>query len=259
MNRFFNSNAKFQLRDDERGGGTLLWVKNLPHKINRSLFVNKDFSIYRILLGRDKYIWLASVYLSQGKFSQIQLLFKTILKGIPAEEWKYLVIAGDFNVDLNKTNKRKELLQCLAKQFKLQIARTHCDTHLNGELDYILLGSGIKVEDLIASNSLSDHKIISCSVEIPVPEHKNPILLPNRKLANRVTIENLLKSQNSDDFLRRMVKSRKAIKNRILIKLKTRRKPRPYIQTLLNSHENEDLSHTVRNYWENFHKEIENQ
>ncbi len=259
LNQYFDSNAKFQLRKGERGGGTLLWVRNILHKLNRSIFVNKDFSIHRILLGRDKYVWMASVYLSQGTASQIQLLFKKILEGIPVEEWDFLIIAGDFNVNLKKATKKRELLQCLAKQFKLQIVRTHEDTHKNGELDYILCGQSIEIEDMKAMNSLSDHKIISCNLKIPVPSQKASILLPNKKLASRVTIENLLLSQNSDEFLLRMARSRKALKNRIMIRLRKTKRPRPYIQTLLSSHEDEEFLLIIRKYWDNFHKEIENQ
>ena len=175
--------------------------KKHPHKCHKSIFINKDFSIHRILLDRDKFIWLGSVYLSLGSPTQIQLLFKKIYENIPQNEWKFIILAGDFNVNLLNSSKKRELLICLCKQFKLELARTYKNTHLKSELDYVIHGNGVIFDDFEIKKSPSDHNLILWDIQIPIPKLKPYLKLPNRKLANHVTIKALLQSKNATQFL----------------------------------------------------------
>ena len=83
-----------------KGGGSMIWMRKIPFQIHRCIPINQDMNLYRILLGRDKFIWVSSIYLSKGSFPQVQALFNKIYMNIPPWEWKYLLLPGDFNINL---------------------------------------------------------------------------------------------------------------------------------------------------------------
>ena len=162
-------------------------------------------------------------------------------------------------MNLLNSSKKRELLICLCKQFKLELARTYKNTHLKSELDYVIHGNGVIFDDFKIKKSPSDHNLILWDIQIPIPKLKPYLKLPNRKLANHVTIKALLQSKNATQFLTHIARSRKALKNKIFIKIKHKKIQKPNIETLLKMNEDCDAIEIIRDYWENFNKEIENQ
>ena len=61
------------------------------------------------------------IYLSKGSASQIKSLFKQIHLKVPSYEWKYLLLTGDFNVNISKDSANKRLLEIFVKQFGADI------------------------------------------------------------------------------------------------------------------------------------------
>jgi len=57
-----------------QGGGSLMAIDNLVYKCVHSLEINQDFSIYKLILGRDKFVWIGSAYLSTGTPAQLKEL-----------------------------------------------------------------------------------------------------------------------------------------------------------------------------------------
>ncbi len=177
--------------------------KQLTIKFIKKYRVNKDFNIYRMLIGRDKIIWLASVYLSKGTTNQLKLLFKKIYEQIPANEWKYLLLAGDYNFNLQKPEDKKiKLLNSLSKQFGLKVVRANAKTRTTGEPDFLLCGTAIKAKMLSLNKTLSDHKMLIWEVELPCPLLKATDLLPNRKLAEEITMKAWNEARNAKEFLK---------------------------------------------------------
>ena len=74
-------------RSKERGGGTALMFNNVHYQITKSVEVNQDSNIYRVVLGNLKIAWLSPIYLNKGSIAQIQALFSCIGRNIPPEEW----------------------------------------------------------------------------------------------------------------------------------------------------------------------------
>jgi len=254
-----NPGVLLKVRREERAGGTLTLLKDIPHSIHKTIQINKDTNIYRILLGRDKYIWLSSIYLSRGHPQQVQLLFKKIYENIPSYEWDYVLIAGDFNVNLRKDTKTRTLLTCLSKQYRLKIIRPSAPTHLNNEIDYLICGNKISVGNHKVLNAPSDHKMISWEVTIPIPDPKPLIKIPNRKLANKITSHALLTSNSSSEFLFKITCSRKALKNNIMLKIKPKKRERATIQKLLEMNSDSDAIDILKDYWNQFNKGMEDQ
>jgi len=60
---FFPQKSFLKLRENNRAGGSLLWLKGSDYKINRKLSINQDFDIHKILVDRDKFRWVGSVLL----------------------------------------------------------------------------------------------------------------------------------------------------------------------------------------------------
>ena len=192
-----------KLRNQNKGGGSLSWLKNISFKINRTIHINSDFSLHRILLGRDKFIWIASVYLSVGSPAQIKALFRKLYDFVPSYEWKYLLLVGDFNVNLKIENlAKKTLLTVLAKQFGLKLLNSNQLTSHSGELDFLSHGSAINIKFLSLNKAPSDHKLLIWELQLPCPETQNKIKIPNKYFAETATKLAWHNSRNTKEFLR---------------------------------------------------------
>jgi len=204
-----------QLRTTKQGGGTLVSLQNFAYRCHRSISINQDCNIYRLILGRDKIIWIGSIYLSMGTPAQLKSLFKNIYEFIPPDEWKYLILGGDFNIGLNYDIPKRKLLETLTKQFSLQITCSELPTTSYGKLDYLIHGSGIKAKIISANISPSDHRCLIYDIEIPCPERKPVIRIPNRVLADKMTFCAWKRASNSKEFLQLNKIFRRTLLNKV--------------------------------------------
>ena len=58
--------SHFKNRIGSKGGGTLTWLKDEIHKLEE-FQINKDTNLLKLLVHRNKIIYLCNCYLSQGK------------------------------------------------------------------------------------------------------------------------------------------------------------------------------------------------
>jgi len=249
--------AKF--RSIGEGGGTLMLLKNFPFKCHRCIAINQDCNLYRILLGRDKILWIGSIYLSMGTPAQIKVLFKNIYEYIPPNEWKFLILGGDFNVSLNYDLPKKKLLETLVRQFSLQITFSNNPTTQYGKPDYLIHGSAIKAEVASSNYSPSDHKCLIYNIEIPCPETHPIARIPNRKLAEKITLTAWNLANNSKEFLKINEICRRASLNKTSITIKRKVFKKPILQRILEENEDCDAQAIIRKYFEQFNKELEDQ
>lgn len=87
---------KTTLRTDRRGGGSLTSYPQ-DFQISREFKINKDSTLIRFIVHGQRILWLANLYLNQGRITQIQKTFKVIQENIPPEEWASLIVIGDWN------------------------------------------------------------------------------------------------------------------------------------------------------------------
>jgi len=248
-----------QLRDENQAGGSLLWLKKLNYQINRTIYINSDFSLHRVLVDRDKYIWIGSLYLAQGSVNQIKELFRKVYLCVPSYEWKFIVLAGDFNINLQKGLPKNHLFTSLLKQFGLQLQRSYRKTSLKGEPDFLIHGSAIKVNLSSVNNSPSDHKLLLWDIELPCPEMKIRTRIPNRKFAEQITQNAWNSSSNSREFLKHIQYSKIMNSHKILQTINRKSFQKPTIQKLLDAQEDSDALDIIRSYFRQFNADMEEQ
>jgi len=210
-------------RDQERGGGSLT-VFRTPYKIHREVSINKDTKLVRILLHDNKILWMCNCYLNRGSKHQIQMLFKNLRNEIPKREWDRVVIVGDLNVDLLKRDDpRTRLLYTLSKELGLKILEPENPTCQNSKLDIAIISKDLMASITSEKFTLSDHTPIILQVETKiVNKNWDRVLLPNRKLAEDLTIFFLSHAidtsswiKSFDHFLNKFInKNMKRIKRR---------------------------------------------
>ena len=171
-------------------GGTLLQYDEdkLPMSRHR-LFVNEDCQLSKHIIHGNKYINICSLYIPKSTKKAINEVFNNIQKQVPESEFPYLLIMGDWNVDLQRNNDQKTImLKELCKQFGLKISSNGA-TRRNSAIDFAVHGKEIQLKDMKSFESSSDHKILTCEVyiECPKPSTKR-FQVPNRKVAELITI-----------------------------------------------------------------------
>ncbi len=252
-------NVISKMRSDNKGGGTALLFNDIDFEIIKTIQVNQDTCLYRVVLNKLRIVWLSSIYLNRGSISQIQALFSCISSNVPPEEWQYLLLMGDFNVDLCKEDPKKKLISDLSKQFKLTIAQPCSQTRGESCLDFAIHGSSINPQCISTFSSPSDHKAILWSVSISTPTRKKTQRIPNRKTADQISLH-AVKSQetcNASDVLKLFQKLRRKNKRRWWKLIRNKPKTFPYFKFLLSLKEDDNILKESRLYWENFWLENE--
>ncbi len=243
-----------KLRENAYGGGTSIIFKNPTFKLHKTVSINEDCELHRYLMDRDKILWLGSIYLSKGSPNQIKTLFQKIYKEIPPSEWKFIILAGDFNINLNENSSKKKLLETLTKQFTLKIVKS---TSTSRMIDFLIHGSAIDVNFLTSNLSPSDHEILLYDISIPCPDTRPSIKLPNRQLAEEITRKSWICASNTKEFLEINRRMRATFADKLTKVIKRKNYRKPAIQELLDADENCDAMKVIQNYYNDFHRGIE--
>ncbi len=202
FNHLFGRESSVLSRNGERGGGSLILLKrNL--KIHSTFAVNKDTSLSRIVLNSNKILWLGNIYLNKGKINQIQKLFKTLKSIIPPHEWNRVVLIGDFNVNLNtQSDPRCHLIKALSKELGLIVHYPPDNTFKSSKIDFAIVSKKLEGSLSVFHQTLSDHYPVILKIKPPFCDHKlNRILLPNRKLAESISLRSLTSANNSQEWI----------------------------------------------------------
>ncbi len=199
-----NIKTCFTSRNDRRGGGTVT-VLNNEIRIVKTHPINEDSKLLRLVLHQNKILWLCNIYLNRGCKQQIQKLFRVIRDEIPKEEWNRVVIVGDLNVNLMNSNDEKvKLLKALAREFGLELLEPNSPTRGEAKIDFALVSKDLKGCLRVIDIKLSDHRPIALSIEPSfVNKGYRKICLPNSRLAKTITIQSLILSKNSNEWILR--------------------------------------------------------
>ena len=106
---------------------------------------------------------------------------------------------------MSKDNPKKTLLLELAKQMKLKLVSPGKTSRSGKSLDFFFIGCDLEATGYIINTTLSDHFTIK--IKIPFPKPRIKLILPNRVLAEEVTIKDLGLSFNATSFLLNMEQS----------------------------------------------------
>jgi len=256
----------------QEGGGTMAIYKdrNLISNIADPIEINKDSFINKIELAANRFIWLSSVYLCKGTKQDLIETMTNIQRNVPSAEWPFLLLAGDWNIDIeiqsldnNKTNphiKKKKNIQEICKQMGLNILSPG-RTRATSTLDFVVFGSEIEVQNLktISPDDLSDHEILTFDVITKIPTRPRKIMrIPDRKTAEKFTINSFKKANNCYEFLINLEKRMRSKNLDIMKKVKKKHYKKEILQLIMESVcDDEDLHEIVKDYWKK--KSLENE
>ena len=256
----------------QEGGGTMAIYKdrNLISNIADPIEINKDSFINKIELAGNRFMWLSSMYLCKGTKQDLIETMTNIQRNVPSAEWPFLLLAGDWNIDIeiqsldnNKTNphiKKKKNIQEICKQMGLNILSPG-RTRATSTLDFVVFGSEIEVQNLktISPDDLSDHEILTFDVITKIPTRPRKIMrIPDRKTAEKFTINSFKKANNCYEFLNNLEKRMRSKNLDIMKKVKKKHYKKEILQLIMESVcDDEDLHEIVKDYWKK--KSLENE
>jgi len=120
-------------------GGTLLASK-LPNlnPTSNSIKLNDDTVITKFVLAGNRFLWLSSLYINHGTKKNVLNTMAELQRHIPESDWPYIILAGDWNVNLNdKDNKITEALNYVWKSMNLNIIRCG-NSRIEREIDFVV-------------------------------------------------------------------------------------------------------------------------
>lgn len=247
------NNIEMKRRADNHGG-TLLYYNEEKLPISRqSLKMNEDCHLSKHILHGNKILNLCSLYIPKASKKAIIEIFNNLQRQIPETEYPFLLIMGDWNVNIqDKSNQLTILLHELCKQMGLHIGFKG-PTRGNNTIDFAIHGKGIVLREWQAFESLSDHKIVTCEavVECPKPSTKR-FLVPNRKTAERMTLYAINNAKTSQEYLELLTKGRKKVGSKIMKTIKIKSWQKNLQDRLLRiENEDEDIRRIIQEYWMN--------
>jgi len=239
------------------GGGSLTILDNVIRS-HKEFLVNQDSKLLRLILHGNKVLWLCNCYLSLGNVPQIQSLFKTLRDTIPKDEWDRVIVIGDFNINLQSPSDGKvKLLKTLAKELGLQLIEPPSDTFGTSKLDYALVSNTLNASLSVIDNSLSDHKPIVLKVEVKIlNKQKYRVRIPNRKLAEEISISTLYRSLNATSWIRQHHLLFKCHEHRAMKSLKKIDYERKLFEKLTEN-KNVAIMDTIKQYWHDIFEDNE--
>jgi len=253
---------------DQDGGGTLIvWREGLLTPIGEEVKINDDSFIKKFSIVGNRIIWISSIYLNRGNKTTFMDTITKIQHAVPKNEWPYMILCGDWNINLkeetnrseesNKENKLKVMIEAVAKQMGLKITHGGCSRE-NNIIDYMLIGAEIKIKEpmLIEPMNLSDHRLLSFEMTTEQPKKSlRTIYVPNKKLAQSFTINSLKEAENAHSFLKATQRRMKSIGNDIRKKIKRKEHKRELLQRIMEMSDDDDIREIISHYWKEKYEE----
>jgi len=244
------------LREDGYGG-TIVSSK-LPTLIQCStpIKLNDDTVITKFALASNRIVWLSSVYINKGTRKNVLDTMAEIQKNIPETDWPYIILAGDWNVNLKDGNsKPTQALNMVCKNMNLNIVS--CGNSRNErEIDFIVCGSKIIISDtkLLSCEEQSDHYALWAEIKVKSPEISLRIAkMPNRKVSNDLTIKSLKDCTDAKSFLMTLKRNFKKNKYRLMRKVRKKPQHNELLKRILSLDDEDDdddcLLTIVKEFW----------
>jgi len=244
-----SNDFRINTRGSCQGEGTLTWWK--PSIIvTKEVFIG-DSTLLRCNIASEITFWIANCYMKKKNKLEMLNLFNMIQKGVPAPQWKYLIIMGDLNLDINSVKDgTTQALFAVLKQMGLYIQPTG-PTRLDSTLDIVATGSAFLNVQVNLHPSPSDHSIVHCSFNLAkakVSEMKFHV--PNKKAADRISLSALKTSENASSFLNN-VHNHLAKRNfNIMKEIKIKANRNELMERILRiENEDDDVVQIIQDYW----------
>jgi len=242
-------------------GGTMIIINNHHVKaLNMPIQINEDSEILKINVGGDRNLWIMSLYINKRSRKNLLNCLAEVQKVVPQKERPYLLIGGDWNINIqDKDDKVTQTLSIVCKNMGLIIASCNCLRGQN-ELDFFIHGGQIKIQEKgILETDLSDHNSAWIKLKTDAPPYSiRHTIIPNRKLADKITQLCLYKRRNGTEFLELLGKKYKYNKLKLEKKLRPKPKNNEILNRVLNSNEDDDTFNIVKEYWREKAEECEN-
>jgi hypothetical protein len=253
-------------RQDAQGGGTMtFWKMDALKQIGKALPINQDSVIAKYTIADNRIIWLSSIYINKGTKKAFMETISKVQEHVPEYEWPYILLCGDWNINIAATESRKaeeeqksiavkraEAVKMVAKQMGLKIYYID-ETRNESTIDYIIAGNALQIETIQVkeNRNLSDHKILSFTLETKQPSNGNRMMkIPDRKLAESFTINSLEESANAIDFLEAIQKRMRSKDNNIMKKIKRKPYKKELLEKIMQLYdEDSDLKQIIQEYW----------
>ena len=237
-----------QLRKESRGGGSLISLNPLFQCI-RQYKLNEDSILCKIGFHSCKYLWIGNIYINKGNPNQLKAIFSRLEIFVPPEEWGRIVLGGDWNTNVDLDCPKTTLLLELANQFKLKVLAPGQTSSAGKTIDFFLIGHELLASGKIMSSTISDHLPVKININVPFPKPRLKLRIPNKSLAQKITIQNLLDSQDAFSFLAKMEQSLRDLYNQSMKTLKPPRWENKLLHNILESDESNEIRKIIRNYW----------
>jgi len=246
-------------RNDKYGGTLTMWEDGLLSPVGKSIQVNQDSTLTKAVLAGNRILWIGSIYIHKGTTKDILNTFSEIKKYVPQSEWRRLLLAGDWNVDIeSQEDKYANTLKIILKQMQLHVHSVG-PTRKGRTLDFIVAGMDIKVSNLNKVATLwSDHAILSAEIEIPISKTSSKIIIPNKKAAIKLTKNAIKGVKNSTKFFTKVKSLMEKRNNNIMKSVKKPKIKNELLELILEvQQEDEDLEKLVQGYWNQLHDKNE--
>jgi len=240
-------------------GGTLIASKlvNLQQG-STPIRLNDDTVITKFILAGNRFIWLSSMYINHGTRKNLLNTMAEIQNKIPETDWPYLILAGDWNINLkDKENKVTEALNIICKNMNLTVLRCG-DSRKEREIDFFVCGSKIDVKDtkLVNCQDLSDHHAIWAEIAIKAPEKSlRTTKMPDKMISKDITIQSLQECSDAESFLLTLKKLLKKNKHKLWRKIRIKTKDNELLKRILSlrncdlGEEDDSLTKAIKDYW----------
>jgi len=242
-------------RSDGYGGTLIASQQDLLKPISEPIAINEDSEIRKYSIASNRIIWLSSIYINKKSKKNLLNTFAAIQNHIPDNEWPFLILGGDWNVNLDIIAKDsvKDTLIAICKNMGL-IMHNCGKTRNENAIDFFISGRNIQVKNsgCDSTPNLSDHKSIWINVSIEAPLcslRKQKV--PNKKLITQITTQTLNQSANARDFFSNLQESLK-LHQRSLTKITRRAKQDHNLLNRILSLDmlnDDDLSKTINAFW----------
>ncbi len=203
------SNTYFSCRRNEKGGGVAV-IPNCNF-LEMSYFPSPctDILIAKAICYSQILLWLIVAYIPPEKQSNYCSLILYLLDTfIPMSDWPRCIILGDFNMNLKKPNRLLKQFTQKLKEKDINILDPFIINHSRPKsgtlIDYWFHGTSIKIPPELVfkyDTALSDHSLISFTLQLEKPSKLSKIYLPNKKLATHLSESALSSSRDADGFL----------------------------------------------------------
>ena len=195
----------------------------------------------------------------KNKLEMLNLL-KIIQRNIPTPQWKYLILAGDLNININNSeDSTTKALITILKQMGHNLCQTG-PTRLDCMLDIIALGSGFSNVQSRCYSSLSDHDLRLCTFQISkVKVSDMKLKIPNRKAADKISLDALRTSSGAMSFLKNIVQKMEKRQFNIMKEIKIKPQKNELMERILSiENEDEDVGQLISHYWNEMNSNMKN-